>query len=136
MPASTLGRYVENPRVAARSTQESRVNPARPINTFISLSSITTNHEVEHTSHGHVRAGRKPFRSVGFCYLLYCVPGTISEKAVAFEHVSALPAPGARVFGATVVQGNLRRSKVAHASMDVYNRNGIFLERQRYLGRP
>jgi SAM-dependent methyltransferase len=68
----------------------------------------------------------EPFRSAGLCYLLHCVPGTISEKAVAFDHVAALLAPGARVFGATIVQGNLRRSKVAQALMDLYNRKGIF----------
>jgi SAM-dependent methyltransferase len=68
----------------------------------------------------------EPFRSAGLCYLLHCVPGTISEKAVAFDHVAALLAPGARVFGATIVQGSLRRSKVAQALMDLYNRKGIF----------
>jgi hypothetical protein len=68
----------------------------------------------------------EPFRSVGLCYLLHCVPGSIPEKAVAFDHVSALMAPGARVFGATILQGNLRRSKVAQALMDLYNHKGIF----------
>jgi hypothetical protein len=68
----------------------------------------------------------EPFRSAGLCYLLHCVPGTMSEKAVAFDHVSAHLAPGARVFGATIVQGTLRRSRIAQAFMDLYNRNGIF----------
>jgi ubiquinone/menaquinone biosynthesis C-methylase UbiE len=68
----------------------------------------------------------EPFRSAGLCYLLHCVPGTISDKAVAFDHVSALLAPGARVFGASIVQGNLPRSRVAQAFMDLYNRKGIF----------
>jgi SAM-dependent methyltransferase len=68
----------------------------------------------------------EPFRSAGLCYLLHCVPGTISEKAVAFDHVAALLAPGARVFGATILQGHLRRSRIAQAFMDLYNRKGIF----------
>ena len=68
----------------------------------------------------------EPFRSAGLCYLLHCVPGPIAVKAVAFDHVSALLAPGARVFGATIVQGNLRRSRIAQAFMDLYNRKGIF----------
>jgi len=68
----------------------------------------------------------EPYRSVGLCYLLHCVPGTISEKAIAFDHVAALLEPGARVFGATIVQGKLRRSRVAQTMMDLYNRQGIF----------
>jgi hypothetical protein len=68
----------------------------------------------------------EPFRSVGLCYLLHCVPGTISQKAIAFDHVSPLLEPGARVFGATIVQGNLPRSRIAQALMDLYNRKGIF----------
>jgi hypothetical protein len=68
----------------------------------------------------------EPFRSAGLCYLLHCVPGPIAVKAVAFDHVSALLAPGAPVFGATIVQGNLRRSMIAQAFMDLYNRKGIF----------
>jgi SAM-dependent methyltransferase len=70
--------------------------------------------------------GREPFRSIGLCYLLHCVPGTITEKAVAFDHVATLAAPGARVFGATIVQGSLPRSRPAQALMDLYNRKGIF----------
>jgi hypothetical protein len=67
-----------------------------------------------------------PFRSAGLCYLLHCVPGTIAEKAIAFDHLKPLLAPGATVFGATILQGGVKRSKVAQALMDVYNRKGIF----------
>jgi SAM-dependent methyltransferase len=66
------------------------------------------------------------FTSAGLCYLLHCVPGTIPQKAVAFDHVRALLVPGARVFGATIVQGSAPRSRVAQAVMDLYNRKGIF----------
>jgi hypothetical protein len=66
------------------------------------------------------------FRSAGLCYLLHCVPGTIAEKAVVYDHLKSLLAPGATVFGATILQGKLPRSHLAQKLMDVYNRKGIF----------
>ena len=68
----------------------------------------------------------EPCGSVGLCYLLHCLPGTIADKAVVFDHVRQCLAPGARVFGATIVQGDVRRSRSAQALMDLYNRKGIF----------
>jgi hypothetical protein len=65
--------------------------------------------------------------SVGLCYLLHCLPGTLAEKAaVIFDHVKAVATPGARIFGATIVQGNAPRSRPAQKLMDVYNAKGIF----------
>jgi hypothetical protein len=67
-----------------------------------------------------------PFRSAGLCYLLHCLPGTMAEKAVVFDHLAPLLEPGARVFGATIVQGSAPRSWPAQALMNLYNRKGIF----------
>jgi SAM-dependent methyltransferase len=67
-----------------------------------------------------------PYDSVGLCYLLHCIPGTISDKAVAFDHLKPALAPGARIFGATILQGEVRRSRPAQALMDLYNRKRIF----------
>jgi len=66
------------------------------------------------------------FHSAGLCYLLHTIPGTIAEKAVAFDRLKPLLSPGASVFGATILQGSLPRSKAAQALMDLYNRKGIF----------
>jgi SAM-dependent methyltransferase len=68
----------------------------------------------------------KTFRSAGLCYLLHCMAGAIPEKAVVFDHLRPLLEPGARVFGATIVQGGVPRSQPAQAFMDVYNRKGLF----------
>nr|WP_210191595.1 MULTISPECIES: class I SAM-dependent methyltransferase [Rhodomicrobium] len=67
-----------------------------------------------------------PFRSVSLCYLLHCLPGSITDKAVLFDHLRPVLAPGARVFGATLVQGTIPRSSPAQALMDFYNSKGIF----------
>ena len=66
------------------------------------------------------------FGSVGLCYLLHCLPGQMADKAAVFDHVLPLLSPGARVFGATIVQGDTRRSRAAQALMNAYNKRGIF----------
>ena len=66
------------------------------------------------------------FDSVGLCYLLHCVPGSIPEKAGIFDHVLPVMSDGASVFGATIVQGDAPRSGAAQALMNLYNRKGVF----------
>ena len=70
------------------------------------------------------------FNSVGLCYLLHCVPGSIPEKAAIFDHVLPVMSDGASVFGATIVQGDAPRSSAAQALMNFYNRKGIFSNAQ------
>lgn len=67
-----------------------------------------------------------PFDSASLCYLLHCLPGTISEKAVVFDHLRPHLAPGAVIFGATLLQGDAPRSRGAQKLMDVYNAKGVF----------
>ena len=66
------------------------------------------------------------FDSVGLCYLLHCLPGSIPEKAVVFDHLLAVMSEGAVLFGATLLQGDAPRSRAAQALMNAYNRKGIF----------
>ena len=67
-----------------------------------------------------------PFASIGLCYLLHCLPGSIAVKAGAFDHVKAVMAPGARIFGATIVQGAVPTPWVTRRLMNFYNAKGIF----------
>jgi ubiquinone/menaquinone biosynthesis C-methylase UbiE len=69
---------------------------------------------------------RKSYKSAALCYLLHCMPGAIPEKAVVFDYLRPLLEPGARVFGATILQGSLPRSRTAQKLMNLYNRKGIF----------
>ncbi len=66
------------------------------------------------------------FTSAGLCYLLHCLPGDMRAKAVVFDHLRPILAPGAKIFGATILQGDVPRSPPAQALMDYYNRKGIF----------
>ncbi|MDV3240906.1 MULTISPECIES: class I SAM-dependent methyltransferase [Methylocaldum] len=65
------------------------------------------------------------FDSVGINYLLHCLPGPIESKAVAFDHLKALMNPGAVLFGSTLLQGGVPRSRFAKRLMDIYNKKGI-----------
>lgn len=69
------------------------------------------------------------FDSIGLNYLLHCLPGRIQDKAIAFDNLAALGNPGATVFGATLLNGGVRRSPAARALMALYNRLGIFCNR-------
>ncbi len=67
-----------------------------------------------------------PFRSIGLTYLLHCLPGSIAEKAIVFDHLAARAAPGATLFGATLLQGDAPRNWAARRLMASYNAKGIF----------
>jgi len=69
------------------------------------------------------------FDSVGVNYLLHCIPGSITEKAVAFDHLKPLMNPGAVLFGSTLLHEGIRRSRPAKWLMGAYNRKGIFCNR-------
>jgi 2-polyprenyl-3-methyl-5-hydroxy-6-metoxy-1,4-benzoquinol methylase len=66
------------------------------------------------------------FDSVGINYLLHCLPGSISEKAVVFDHLKSLMNQDAVVFGSTILQSGVPKSWVAQRLMNFYNKKGIF----------
>ncbi|MDF2998744.1 MAG: Methyltransferase type 12 [Xanthobacteraceae bacterium] len=67
-----------------------------------------------------------PFSSIALTYLLHCLPGHIDEKAVVFDNLAPLLAPGGVMFGATLLSRGVERSAAARALMRTYNRNGVF----------
>ncbi len=69
------------------------------------------------------------FDSIGINYLLHCLPGSIADKAVVFDHLKPLLKPGACLFGATLLHGGVPRSAAARGLMALYNRKGIFANR-------
>lgn len=66
------------------------------------------------------------FDSIGVNYLLHCLPGSIAEKAVAFDHLKSLMNPGATLFGSTILHSGVQRNWAAKRLMRFYNRKGIF----------
>jgi hypothetical protein len=68
----------------------------------------------------------EPFDSIGMNYLFHCAPGSMAEKAVAFDHLRKLMKPACKVFGSTILQGGVPRSRAARRLMKIYNEKGIF----------
>ncbi|GAB4360212.1 MAG: hypothetical protein Kow0060_15200 [Methylohalobius crimeensis] len=60
------------------------------------------------------------FDSVGVNYLLHCLPGSIGDKAVIFDHLKPLMNLHAVIFGATLLQGSVQRNWAAKRLMAVY----------------
>jgi SAM-dependent methyltransferase len=66
------------------------------------------------------------FGSVGLGYVLHCMPGDIAAKAVVFDHLIPLVQPGGVVFGATILHGGVRHTRLGRVLLRAYNRKGIF----------
>ena len=73
-----------------------------------------------------IEAPPAPFDSIGVNYLLHCLPGPMTHKARAFDHLAPLLAPGATLFGATILGDGVTRSSLARRLMAFYNAKGIF----------
>ncbi len=43
------------------------------------------------------------FDSISMNYLLHCLPGTIADKMVVFDHLYSLLNPGGVIFGHTII---------------------------------
>lgn len=70
--------------------------------------------------------GGARFDSVGMNFLLHCLPGTMAQKAVVFDHVTPHLRPGARVFGATVLGLGPHHSKRSGKLLAKLNRSEVF----------
>lgn len=68
----------------------------------------------------------KKFDSVSLNYVLHCVPGTLSQKAVTFDHIKAVLNPDGKLFGATLLGKGINRNWLARNLMDTYNKKKIF----------
>jgi hypothetical protein len=70
-----------------------------------------------------------PFASVGLTYVLHCLPGRMSEKLAAVDHLRPLMSKGAVLFGATI----LRRGITPNGErplLNLYNAKGVFNNRE------
>ncbi len=70
-----------------------------------------------------------PFSSVGFTYVLHCLPGRMSDKLVALDRLRPLMDQRAVLFGATILGRGLAPNWAARALLDIYNDKGVFNNR-------
>lgn len=66
------------------------------------------------------------YDSVGMNFLLHCLPGTMAQKAVAFDRVIPRLRPGARVFGSTVLGEGPHHTKRSGRLLAKLNRSEVF----------
>lgn len=66
------------------------------------------------------------FDSCSLMHLLHCLPGSIGEKSVLFDHLGAMLNPGARVFGITILQPDERTNGFGRAIIANSNKRGHF----------
>jgi hypothetical protein len=73
-----------------------------------------------------IEISMEPFNSVSINYLIHCLPGTIAEKAVAFDHLNTIMNSGACIFGSTILHDGVPIGWPARILMAIYNKKGIF----------
>jgi hypothetical protein len=71
-----------------------------------------------------------PFSSVGLTYVLHCLPGRMSEKLKAVDHLRPLMGKRAVLFGATILGREIGPNRAARALLDLYNAKGVFNNRE------
>jgi SAM-dependent methyltransferase len=67
--------------------------------------------------------------TAALAHVLHCLPGTLTEKACALDHVSALVRPGGTVFGSTVLADGVRHTRFSRSYNDYLNEIGVFSNR-------
>jgi len=70
------------------------------------------------------------FASVGLTYVLHCLPGRMSEKLAAVDHLRPLMMEGAVLFGATILGRGIAPNRAATALLNLYNAKGVFNNRE------
>jgi hypothetical protein len=71
-----------------------------------------------------------PFSSIGLTYVLHCLPGRMSEKLKAIDHLRPLMEERAVLFGATILGRGIEPNWAARALLDLYNEKGVFNNRE------
>ncbi|MGQ0635820.1 MAG: class I SAM-dependent methyltransferase [Planctomycetaceae bacterium] len=70
--------------------------------------------------------GSRTFDSVGMNFVLHCLPGSLPEKSIAFDHLQAVMNPGAVLFGTTLLGQGVRANWLARRLMRLYNDRRAF----------
>ncbi len=68
----------------------------------------------------------QPFDSVAINGLLHCLPGTIRTKSVVFDHLKPLVNPGGVIFGCTILNKGVKKSRPAQWTMNSLNKQKVF----------
>jgi hypothetical protein len=67
-----------------------------------------------------------PFTSIGLTYVLHCLPGNMSDKLVALDHLRPFMEKDVVLFGATILGRGIKANWAARKLLDIYNEKGVF----------
>ncbi len=70
------------------------------------------------------------YDAISLFYLLHCLPGSMADKARVFGHLKSKLRPSGVLYGATILGDEANHNRIGRKLMDVYNRKGIFGNRQ------
>jgi ubiquinone/menaquinone biosynthesis C-methylase UbiE len=65
------------------------------------------------------------YESVALTHVLHCLPGSMADRAVAFEQAKRALAPGGTLFGATILAKDVPLNPLARAATALSNSRGI-----------
>ena len=68
----------------------------------------------------------EPAVSIGLTYVLHCLPGRMSEKLKAIDHLRPVMSKGAVLFGATILGRGIEPNGAARSLLRLYNAKGVF----------
>jgi len=74
--------------------------------------------------------GSERFDSVALNGLLHCLPGTMKDKAVVFDHAKYVLKPGGAVFGCTILNKGVEKGVAANLMIFMTNRRKVFSNRE------
>ena len=74
--------------------------------------------------------GLERFDSIGLTYVLHCLPGRLSDKLAAVDHLRPLMRERAVLFGATILGRGIAPNGAARKLLDLYNAKGVFNNRE------
>jgi SAM-dependent methyltransferase len=67
--------------------------------------------------------------SAALAHVLHCLPGSMTDKACALDHVKTLVRPGGTVFGSTVLSEGVAHNRFSRSYNDYLNEIGVFSNR-------
>ncbi len=70
--------------------------------------------------------GSERFDSVALNGLLHCIPGTMKQKAVVFDHARQVMNPGGVMFGCTILNKGVKKGVAAKLMILMTNRKKVF----------
>lgn len=66
------------------------------------------------------------YQSICLNFVLHCIKGDLRQKAVVFDNLKALLAPGGVIFGATILNHGVKQNFLSRKLIKIYNKQGIF----------